>query len=340
MRIKFLLALFLSLIFTIALIYSTFEIPRIANYILLIINPDKVVAVEQYGIISNWEAIEVSINALRPIGYASLIITIILIALGFSSKWRPISILGSLTLYLPVFGYFAFTMFFLAGIGILRLLWLPLFDISPYTLELGSITFLPYRILDYILAHTLNAIYGDSTFTSNVLHKMHLILTLTIMGMGILVFLLGALTWFYSRYEGLNFANIWIYKYLRHPQYLGVLLWSYSLLLLSTILPIRKDGYVPPPSLPWLILVLLLIGLSLIEEIDMSKKFGKYYDQYRKKTSFMVPLPKKFSHLLSAPARFFIKKNYPQNRKEVLFIVSFYAIFFILLSIPLIIWKI
>jgi len=70
-----------------------------------------------------------------------------LMAAGFVIGRRRLTLLGALSLYLPVFGSFAFSMFFLAGTGILRILWLPMLDASPAILKLGGIVYLPYIAL-------------------------------------------------------------------------------------------------------------------------------------------------------------------------------------------------
>lgn len=324
---SFFVASILSILFTVALVYATLEAPSVVSQVILNVIPD-------YGI-DEWKVAESLIETFRPVGYASFIITLILMVIGFASKWKPLSILGSLTLYLPVFGYFASTMFFLAGIGILRLLWLPLLDTSPRLLELGSIVYLPYLLLEYMAVSTLNAVYGDPILAFRILRFFRVALTLAVMGVGILIFLLGVFTWLHIRFKGLELADIWVYRYSRHPQYLGILLWSYGLLLLSTyILAAPKGGYVPPPSLPWLISALALAGLSLIEEIDMTRRYGEKYERYHREAPFLLPLPRVVSKLLSAPARMILKKDYLENRKEATYLILIYAAVLILLSVP------
>ncbi|MFZ8791287.1 MAG: hypothetical protein ACO2OS_03245 [Thermosphaera aggregans] len=49
-------------------------------------------------------------------------VSLLITTAGFPLKKTRLSILGSLAIYLPTIGYLAFTMFFLAGVGALRLL--------------------------------------------------------------------------------------------------------------------------------------------------------------------------------------------------------------------------
>ena len=49
-----------------------------------------------------------------------------------------------------IFGQFAYSMFFLPGLGILRTGWLPFMDISWNVLENGNVIYIPYRILLWV----------------------------------------------------------------------------------------------------------------------------------------------------------------------------------------------
>jgi hypothetical protein len=44
--------------------------------------------------------------------------------------------------------------------------------------------------------------------------------------LGLLIFILGVLAWFYARLEKKGTADFWIYRFSRHPQYLGWIVWS------------------------------------------------------------------------------------------------------------------
>lgn len=145
----------LSATFTIGMLYSTLQLPILVNGLLRETFVD-------YGL--NWGDAEKFIASIKPIGYLSLAAVAALTVLGFVLRKRKLSFLGSLALYLPTFSYFASTMFFLAGIGVLRILWLPIIEVSPGAtwpeklyfakniLELGDIVYLPYDILRAIVS--------------------------------------------------------------------------------------------------------------------------------------------------------------------------------------------
>lgn len=316
---EFFIATVLALLFTVALTYLTLEIPNVINKFLLNIFPEY-----EAG---EWSEAATMLESLRPFGYISFTATLILIVAGFVVKRGWLTTLGSIALYLPTFGYFVFTMFFLAGIGVLRALWLPLLDLSPNVLRLGDTVYLPYIFLSFLAAPVAWVTRASPT-------DMNTLLSLVIMMSGLVVFFLGTVTWLYGRFTDLKIIDFWIYRYSRHPQYLGFLLWSYGLFLLVSFLGAPKGGYVPPPSLPWLILALTIVGVALHEENIMVKNHGEKYNAYREKTPFMFPLPKKLSALIAAPAKGVMKKNWPENGKEIAFIITVYGVMLVLLSSP------
>ncbi|RLF17970.1 MAG: hypothetical protein DRN06_02655 [Thermoprotei archaeon] len=320
-------AVILSLLFTIALLYATLEVPRLIHGILLNHIPD-------YGF-GNWQPARETLNYLRPIGYVSLLAVIGLIVTGFIIKRSGFALLGSVAFHLPTFGHFAFTMFFLAGIGSLRLLWIPLLDISPVILKLGHIALLPYLLIALPASLIMKELM--STIHLSLLEGPAALISLMFMFAGLLIFTLSTATWLYGRFKGHKLIDYWIYKMSRHPQYLGFILWSYGLLLTTIWLGAQapRGGYVPTPTLPWLISTLLIITVALWEETVMIKKHGKEYLRYRESTPFMIPLPKTLASLLRRIVKVLLRKTYPENLKEILCLMGLCAATLILLSIPL-----
>jgi hypothetical protein len=56
-----------------------------------------------------------------------------------------------------------------------------------------------------------------------------------------------------------------------------------------------------------------MVGTALQEEQTMVKKHGDKYKKYMEKIPFMLPLPKKLSTIITAPAKVVTKKNWPEN---------------------------
>jgi protein-S-isoprenylcysteine O-methyltransferase Ste14 len=309
---------FLAVVFTLALTFATLELPRILNGILGGYFPDI------------WwepESIEELMNYARPIGYACLIVVIALILVGFTTERRRLSSLGSFAFFIPAFGYFAASMFFLTGIGILRVMWLPFWDSSPTLLKLGDISYIPYWVVMYPLK-SLGVEGLQLRDAGNSLANLAI-------GVGLLTFCVGTLTWFYGKLEKRKILDFWIYRYSRHPQYLGFIMWSYGVMLLTTLQPVPFGGYQPEPSLPWLISTLLLICLALTEEITMIKQADESYLTYRRSAPFMFPLPRLLSRMFTAPNRILLKKDFPESGREVLYTFLIYSSTLILLSLPI-----
>ncbi|MEM2995244.1 MAG: DUF1295 domain-containing protein [Candidatus Bathyarchaeia archaeon] len=270
-------------------------------------------------------------NILRPIGYVAFVVTLFLIVLGLLIKRRWLAITGSVALYLPTFGYFAFTMWTLfGGIGVLRILWFPLLDLSPNTLELGNIVYWPFLIVSFLLLPLLFVTTGR-----NSLYLYELLpLSDVIMAFGLAILFLGVFTWLYGKFKGYQIIDFWIYRYSRHPQYLGYIMWSYGFLINTLLGPHPfSDRCLPPPSLPWLISTLIIIGVALHEENIMASVYGEKYIKYREKTPFIIPFPRKLAALVNVPTRILFKKKRPENGKEIIVTLLFYAIILILLSI-------
>ncbi len=295
---EFAFALILSAVFTVALFYSTFEAPIFLDKVLHQYFPE---------VFYDVEAIERVLSILRPVGYTTLTITIVLILLGFMIKKGILASLGSLVLYIPTFGYFAYAMFFLTGLGVLRTLWLPLLELSPSTLKLGCIVYLPFSVVPHAP-----------------------LIGLVITFIGLFVFLLGVTTWLYGRFKGYEIIDFWIYRYSRHPQYLGFILWSYGLLIFVSNKAYVRGAFTTPPALIWLISTILVIEIALTEELEMKKKYGEKYEEYCRKTPFMIPLPGILTRAIKTPLK--LIGGYPRSIREIAFAITLYTTIFIAVS--------
>jgi protein-S-isoprenylcysteine O-methyltransferase Ste14 len=76
-----------------------------------------------------------------------------------------------------------------------------------------------------------------------------------------------------------------LYSIARHPQYLGLFLWSLGFAVLGQ----RIINYIM-----WLTLCYSYLLLSEYEEKDLIKKYGDEYEEYRRKVPFIIPNP--FAH--------------------------------------------
>lgn len=108
-----------------------------------------------------------------------------------------------------------------------------------------------------------------------------------------------------------------LYSIVRHPQYLGITLFTFAFVLL---------GFRPIDFIAWVTLVFLHLLLAESEERKLVKRFGEEYLIYRQEVSFLIPLPSGVRRLCG---------KLPQHgwRRAVFILVAYLAIVAILLSI-------
>jgi protein-S-isoprenylcysteine O-methyltransferase Ste14 len=258
---------------------------------------------------------------LRWIGYGSLVLIAVLIITGYATRRSGWAVAGAVGLFLPVFGQFAYTMFFLAGLGFLRVGWLPFIEVTSFDmLDLGKVIYVPYWILMWIFG----------LFKWNAHH----FLSWFFMAAGAFLFTWGVLLWFRARSGGKRVAISWIYKISRHPQYLGWIVWSYGFILFTPYDKTMKISWTIPSSLPWLLMTMTIIGICMMEEIKMMKITGGAYQEYRNSAPFLLPLPSWLNRILTWPGRLVTRGAYPSKGGQVLWIVMIYTM--ILMSLSLI----
>jgi protein-S-isoprenylcysteine O-methyltransferase Ste14 len=257
-------------------------------------------------------------NHIRVFGYTCIVVMILIALIGLVTDKRRLASLGSLGFILPIYAYFILHMSFLVGLGVLTALWTPFWG---DLVRLGDIVYLPYVALVYPLS------------------LMNLDIRVPLAGLfislGLLVFILGVFAWFYARFKKKETADFWIYRFTRHPQYLGWILWSYGLMLRVAL---RHDTAFqqnnPGASLPWVISTLIIICVALSEEIKMRTEQGQEYEVYRKKAAFMLPIPKWLTRIISAPMRFFLHKMLISSRWDLIWVFFIYLLALMLISLP------
>ena len=295
----------LAAVFACTFLFLTVEIPYRLNFLLRSYFPD---------LAFQFELIEKFLAQVRPIGYLCFIAVIALTVVGFAFGNKASS-LGSFMFFLPAFGYFACSMFFLVGLGILRIVWAPLWDVSPDLLKLGDVVYVPAILLVYLF----NLCGLD----------VRVPLSFLFIASGLLTFFMAVFTRIFGKIKGKEIIDFWIYKFSRHPQYLGFLLWSYGVMLLATFTPYPRGGYFPEPSFPWLVSALIVFCVAWSEEIQMKEKHGENYLKYQENTPFMMWIPGTLSRVIALPFKALSKKDSP---KRIMDITYAFMIYFIILT--------
>jgi len=148
------------------------------------------------------------------------------------------------------------------------------------------------------------------------------------------IFILGTITWFYGKAKKRETIDFWIYRYSRHPQYLGFIVWSFGVMLIAALTQVPFGGENPGASLPWLLTSLIIICIALAEEINMSKRDSEGYSRYKASAPFMFHIPKFVSTLITTPIRILFRKDQPATGKELIVTFAIYGLILILLSLP------
>ncbi|MBN2071598.1 MAG: HEAT repeat domain-containing protein [Candidatus Krumholzibacteriota bacterium] len=301
----------LAVVFTVGLTFATVELPYRIDHIIQgrVTTPgfdshaDEASRLQTELFIDHYN--------LRETGYFFFALMVILLITGFATRRTALAAAGAFTFMLPVFAQFAGVMFFLAGLGILNILWLPLLDISYDLQQLGMVIHAPYDLLMWLLGKA--GINGYRYIVNFFI------------GGGLLLFFLGTWAWLIARGGRKKVADIWIYRFSRHPQYAGWIIWSYGvyLLLLRGLYPKRSWGI--GASLPWLLSTIFIIGVAMAEEIRMARLHGSKYEKYRLSAPFLFPLPLCIRRLFSVPLRLIFKKEFPVRRREVAAVLSLYT---------------
>ncbi len=313
-----LLLMLLAVVFSLGLTFASMELPGLLNKALYGNVPaldgdshaDESAVMRTELFISHYH--------LRIIGYICFGLMVLLIAAGFITGKKGLASAGALLMFLPVFAQFAAVMFFLAGLGVLNVMWMPVLDISFNAGQLGDIVYLPYRLLRSLFL--------------KIGFDVHYPLVYFLVGTGLLLFIIGTYTWFVSRERKKDMADFWIYRISRHPQYLGWIIWSYGMLLALMRVNYPKRSWGIATSLPWMLSAMIIIGVALLEERKMKKQLGNLYERYREKTPFLFPLPKFLSKPFAIPTRLLFKKKFPERKGEIAAVLSIYTLLLVGLS--------
>jgi protein-S-isoprenylcysteine O-methyltransferase Ste14 len=254
----------------------------------------------------------------RAIGWACVGLLLLLALVGLVAGKKGLASLGSIGFILPIYAYFVMHMSFLAGLQVLTALWLPFWG---NLVKLGDVAYLPYMVLVYpfSLAGVDLRRFLAGAFAS----------------LGLLIFVLGVLAWFYARLQKKGTADFWIYRFTRHPQYLGWIVLSYGLMLRVSQ---RHDTLLqqtnPGASLPWVLSTLIIVCIALSEEIRMRRQHGAEYEAYSSRAPFLLPLPRFLSRAVSAPFRWICRKERPETGWDVALAFVLYLGLIALLSLP------
>ncbi|MEJ2217725.1 MAG: HEAT repeat domain-containing protein [Gemmatimonadota bacterium] len=308
----------LAVVFTAGLTFATLELPSLVDRLLqnTLVSPnldshaDAVSRLKTELFMAHYHV--------RAIGYGAFFLLLGLIVAGLATKRTGLASVGAFGVMLAVFAQFASVMFFLSGLGVLNAMWLPILDVSYELQSWGLVIDAPHDLLRWLL----RLVGVHSPWPTIVFF----------ISAGILIFLLGTYAWLAARTRGQGVANGWVYRFSRHPQYLGWILWTYGAYLLIGVARYPKRSWGIGASLPWLVSTLVIIAVALVEELNMRKRHADEYEAYRRSAPFLFPLPKWLTRAVAAPFRLLFRKERPERVREVVTVVGLYGVLLMTIS--------
>ncbi|MEM2129920.1 MAG: methyltransferase [Candidatus Bathyarchaeia archaeon] len=168
---------------------------------------------------------------------------------------------------------------------------------------------------DWPLANSL--INGVIRFQSETLHTFVDGLGYTFIFFGLIIYSVGLFQLLSHAREERTIMTNRLYSISRHPQYLGIFMWTLGFAMIGW----RLINY-----LMWLTLCYSYTLLAEFEESELEKKFGQNYVEYKTKVPFMLPCLKVNTRLVS---------NMLSNRKirflayTILYVLLLFVFYFI-----------
>ncbi len=302
---------FLAFVFTAGLSFASVELPYLVDEAVqgVVSTPSFDSQIDEVSRLKT--ELFISHYHLRAIGYACFGAVLVLIIVGFATRRSGFAALGALAFMLPVFAQFAGVMFFLSGLGMLNVLWLPVLDVSFGLSGLGAVIRAPFDGLRWVFG-----LVGVNGYWPIVY---------SFIGSGLLIFFLGTLAWLSARARKEGVAVSWVYRISRHPQYLGWILWSYGIFLLLLQMRYPRRSWGISASLPWLISTLVIVGVAMLEELNMRRRHGERYEAYRRTAPFLFPVPSFVERIFALPFRVLFKKDRPDRGREVGMVLALYT---------------
>jgi protein-S-isoprenylcysteine O-methyltransferase Ste14 len=304
--------LLLAAVFTVGLTFATLKLPYYVDEVLqnTIAMPDGDSHADDVSRLKT--ELFMDHFHVREIGYAGFFVLVGLIVAGFVTRRSGLAAAGGVGVMLVAFAQFAVVMFFLAGLGVLNALWLPVLDISYGLQDWGLVIRAPNDLLRWLLG----LLGVHSAFPTIILFT----------GGGILIFFLGVYAWLTARARGKPVADSWVYRFSRHPQYLGWIVWTYGAFLLIQLMRYPKRSWGIGASLPWLLSTMVIVGVALLEELNMRRRHGEAYERYRKSAPFLFPVPRFVGWIVALPLRLLFRTEEFGRRREVAAVVAVWTV--------------
>ena len=176
-----------------------------------------------------------------------------------------------------------------------------LFGVTQTTPIMGFMGPMIAPLLVYVLAIPSESQYAWQEFISIFEINGALFLGGIIFYIGLTVFCIALLQWFWYHHKKLGLFNRGLYSKTRHPQFLGIIIVTLGLTVKELTsspmwgligVPFAKNSYwigVPELVGLWFIQALGYVAFAVYEEQELSKKLFEY-KEYKKKVPLLLPI--------------------------------------------------
>jgi protein-S-isoprenylcysteine O-methyltransferase Ste14 len=114
-----------------------------------------------------------------------------------------------------------------------------------------------------------------------------IVVEIIVFGIGLSLFVWGVILIAKARINRTGLVKTGPYKYIRHPQHLGIIMMS---LCISLFIPWSPDEFIRIGEIvSWSFFSLVLVIMSDFEDRKLAKTFGEEFKQYRESTGFFFP---------------------------------------------------
>jgi hypothetical protein len=78
---------------------------------------------------------------------------------------------------------------------------------------------------------------------------------------------------------------------------------------------------------------MVIIGVALLEELDMKRRHGQAYEMYRNSAPFLLPLPRFVTRIFTLPLRLMFGRERLERRREVAAVVGVWTVLLVSVSV-------
>ena len=119
-----------------------------------------------------------------------------------------------------------------------------------------------------------------------------------------LILIIYCVTYLWRQKKQLGLVTTGPYRFVRHPQYFSVTIFTFILTYQSVWILQNTFGMgwltIDQTILLWIAMLVAYVGIAWIEELHLNKVFGPKWEAYRNKVGFLIPIVHFKSRILEA----------------------------------------